>query len=185
MAKTNNSLKNKIMADEVADKKTAWGKVILKIGETTADGAMAATLESLGYMKEDSVTLETAEGTKLQLFGTGHELIDELLTEPILTLKATVVGANMAVIKKLWKVTETGTGDTKKVMVQSMVTSKKFSVQMATEVIGSDTFEAPKCSVSMALTFSEKEGWNGTMSFTMLKAKDNTLFGFGLVPAQP
>lgn len=159
---------------------TAWGNVNIRIGES-ANGSMATELVTIGTLKEDSVSIETAEGTKYELYGTGHVLVDQLFSEPTLTLKAQVIGANRDLIEKLWNTSKTGTGNTEKLVVKSLVTSKKFSVQLASEIEGSDTFEAPNCSVSMSLVFSEKEGWCGDISFTIMKGGDDSFFQFGKV----
>ena len=160
---------------------TAWGNVNIKIGESLKEDQLA----TIGTLKEDSVSIETAEGTKYELYGTGHVLVDQLVTEPTLTLKAQIIGANRDLIAKLWNTTTTGTGDTERLVVNSMVTSKKFAVQLASDVIGSDTFEAPNCAVNMSLVFSEKEGWCGDISFTILKGDNGSFFQFGKVVVAP
>ena len=154
----------------------------MNIGLTGANDIMATALESIGVLKEDSLSLATEEGKKYELWGSGHELIDELQGEPILTVSGTVIQIPDDIRKKLWEVSEQGSGDAKKIQVKSLVTREKYSVQFASKVVGSETFEAPKCSVSMKPVFSETEGWTAEFSFKIIKSKiTGVLFQFGTV----
>lgn len=163
---------------------TAWGEILMQIGKTGANDAMAAPLKSIGVLKEESISLTTEEGKKYQLYGSGHELLDELLGEPSLTVTATIVQVPEETRKELWEVEETGEGEAKKMKVKSMVTREKYSVQFASRVPGSETFEAPRCSVNMKPIFSETEGWSAEVSFNIIKSKKTgVLFQFGVVPS--
>lgn len=162
--------------------KTAWGEILMNIGLTGANDVMATDLESIGILKEDSLSLATEEGKKYELWGSGHELIDELQGEPTLTVSGIIIQVPEDIRKKLWEVSEQGSGDAKKMQVKSLVTKEKYSVQFASKVVGSETFEAPKCSVSMKPVFSETEGWTAEFSFKIIKSKiTGVLFQFGTV----
>lgn len=163
---------------------TAWGKILMEMEETGANDTMPQALESVGTLKEETLALATEEGKKYELFGSGHELLDELQGEPTLTVTATVVQVPEETRKKLWEVEETGEGDAKKMKVKSMVTKKKYGVRFASQVPGSETFEAPKCSVNMKPVFSETEGWSAEISFKIIKSQiTGVLFQFGIVPS--
>lgn len=165
---------------------TAWGKILMKAGETGAADIMATAekLLSIGVLKEETITLTTEEGKKYQLFGSGHELLDELLGEPSLMVTATVLQVPEETRKKFWEIVPVGEGEAKKLQVKSMVTHKKYSVQFASQIPESETFEAPRCSVNMKPVFSETEGWCAEISFNIIKSKiTGVLFQFGVVPA--
>lgn len=161
---------------------TAWGEIRMKIGKTLSGDVMATTMKSIGVLKEDSISLATEDGQKYELYGSGHELLDELQGEPTLTVTATVVQVPEDTRKEFWEVVEEGEGDAKKMQVKSMVTREKYSVQFASQVPGSETFEAPKCSVNMKPAFSETEGWSAEITFKIIKSKiTGVLFQFGVV----
>lgn len=67
--------------------------------------------------------------------------------------------------------------------IKSFVCSEYFSVKMASKVVGSDSLEAPKCTVSVKPVFSEKEGWSAEVEFTILKGTAAYLFNVGTVAA--
>lgn len=162
--------------------KTAWGKIHMKIEKATVNQTFPAALESIGILKEDSIGLTTEDGTTYELWGSGHELIDELKGEPTLKVTATILQVPEETRQKFWETETVGTGDDKKLRVKSMVNSEKWAVQFASLVVGSETFEAPYCSVSFKPLFEEKEGWTGEVEFTLLKGKAGYLFDFGVVP---
>lgn len=164
--------------------KTAWGETLLKFGLTGAGDAMSASLGTMGIVKEDSISLDPTDGTKLQLFGSGHVLLDQLTNEPTLTLKAIIVGIPDAIKEAFWGAETTGVGDASTTEVSSLVNSKKFSVVMETKVVGSETFEAPLCSISMTPLISEKEGWTASVTIDILKGATGKLFKFGRVAAE-
>lgn len=168
----------------MSSEKTAWGEILMDIGLTGANDAMASALETIGVLKEDSLALATEDGKKYELWGSGHELIDELQGEPILTVTGNIIQVPEEVRKKFWEISEQGSGDSKKMQVKSLVTREKWSVKFASRIPGSETFEAPKCSVSMKPVFSETEGWTADFSFKIIKSKaTGVLFQFGTVPA--
>lgn len=151
---------------------TAWGEQIVSFGTPAAGDAMSASLTSIGTIKEDSVSIEKADGTVLELYGTGHVLVDKLKGEPSLTLKFTLVGISDAAIALFWDAAKVTT----RTSVASLVNSTKKSVKLASKVVGSDTLEAPYCEVSMGPLFSEKEGWTAEISVTIIKGATGKLF---------
>lgn len=155
---------------------TAWGEIVLSTGTPGASDAMSTSLTPLGYIKEDSLAIETEDGEVMQLFGTGHVLIDEQGGEPSVRIKATLIGAN----KTFWDMAESpNTG-----RVESFVTSAFYSVRFASKVVGSDTFEAPKCKIAAKPLFSEKEGWTVELTITVLKGTAGYFWNFGTVAAE-
>lgn len=153
---------------------TAWGEILLSYGTPGTNDEMATSLSSLGYIKEDSLSIDTEEGEMLQLFGTGHVLVDEQGSEPIVRIKATLIGVN----NTFWDMASSP--DT---AVESFVDSANYSIKMASKVVGSETLEAPKCKVAAKPLFSEKEGWTVELTITVLKGKAGYYWNFGTVTA--
>ena len=147
---------------------TAWGKITLNVAEAGSDANMPESLSSLGIVEEDTFALETEEGEKIQLFGSGHVLVDEKQLENIETLSCQVIVPSLEQITKFWEVTKTGDGDTAKYTVHSTVASKHYAVQFLPELTGAIKLEAPKTNPSCQLTFEEKKGWVLAISFTLI-----------------
>lgn len=166
--------------------KTAWGEVEMNFAETTADEKMPTDLQTIGEIMEESLGLETEDGTKLQLFKEGHILVDELQQEPTLKVNATIIGIPDNIRTQFWegeKITEgEGENAVEKYAVKSLVNTKKFAIQFAAiKVPGSDTFEAPKCSISLSPLYSSTQGWTCSVAITLFRAKTGHLFLFGKV----
>jgi len=163
------------MSEEI---KTAWGKVMLLAAKAQANGKMPTDLKDLGFIYEDDgVSIETEDGTVLELKGTGGELLDQLKQEDKLTLNLTLIGVNKDNVERFWDFEEDDNGI---IWIKSTVTSEKFAIEFTSKVIGSKTLLAPKVSVKASLTYGEK-GWMMTCAFTLMKASNGKLFGFGEV----
>lgn len=159
---------------------SAWGEIDLQIGVPASGNEMSESLATIGVVKENSISVDTDEGTKLQWFATGHKLVDELRLEPTMSIKVEVKNLNLANLQKFWDVEEDATSG--KIKVSGMTTSAKLSVKMAPKVIGGETLEAPYCSVSMKPTYSEDSGWGQEVTFTILSpGTDKPLFQIGQV----
>lgn len=151
---------------------TAWGEIIMSVGAPGVGEVMGASLTSLGFIQEDTLEITTEEGDKIQLFGTGHVLVDQLQLEDTITVNCSLIG-----IEKATQFWELGTGN----QVKSLVNSDDWSVKFASKVVGSDTFEAPKCRIKATPQFSEKEGWTVDLAITVLMGEAAYLFEFGTV----
>lgn len=161
---------------------SAWGQLDIQIGTPGALNAMSAVLASIGNVKEDSFSLETEDGKKLQWFATGHSLIDELVLQPTLTLKLQIKNLNLANLLKFWDVEEDATLG--KIKVKAMTTSLKYSVKITPKVIGAETLEIPYCAVNMKPSYTEDSGWGQEVTFTILSPGANLpLFQIGQVTA--
>lgn len=152
----------------------AWGEIVLSYGTPGASDAMSASLTPLGYIKEDSLAIETEEGEVMQLFGTGHVLVDEQGGEPSVRIKATLIGVD----DTFWTMDATNTGQ-----VESFIDSAYYSIKVASKVVGSETLEAPKCKIAAKPLFSEKEGWTVELTITVLKGLAGYFWNFGTVAA--
>ena len=152
---------------------TAWGTITMSVAATGTGDVMGSPLVSLGNIKEDSISISPEDGGAMQLYGTGHVLIDELKNEPTLKVNATLIG--IANATQFW----TMDGSTKK--VKSLISSSNWSVKFASSVSGSDTFLAPKCRIAATPVFGEKEGWTVNLEITLLMGATGDLFEFGTV----
>ena len=139
---------------------------------------MGTPLVDVGYIVEDSISLAKEDGTILSLKGTGGVTVDELKNEPTLKLSMNLIGLEKA--KQFWGIDDTQTTTTR---VKSLVNYDKYSVKMASKVVGSDTLEAPECSISGTPVFTEKQGWTVALEITIKKGEAGYLFDFGVVPA--
>lgn len=160
---------------------TAWGsKVQIKLGTPATGNAMSTSLAGIGVIKEDSIAVETADGTNLEWKGVGGKLIDQLKGEPTITIKCIVKNLNKSNLSKFWNVQEDATSG--KLKVLGMTNSTKYSVLLGSDVVDSETFEAPYCSVGMKPVYSEKEGWGQEVEFTLLSpGEGKPLFEIGQV----
>lgn len=147
----------------------------MKAGASGANGAMSENLESLGHILQNSISITTEDGTTYELRESGGGLIDSLEGEPTLTVNATLIGIEKAT--PFWE-TETVEG---KEQVKSLVNSGKYSVSFESEVVGSDTFEAPYTSIKATPVFSEEQGWTVVLAIKLLKGGADYLFAFGKV----
>lgn len=141
--------------------KTAWGEIELSVGETGSEGAMANTLTSVGYILENSFSMPNEEGTTLSLNATGGVRVDEKTGEPRIVVNCTLIGIDKAT--QFW-------GGTAK-RVNSFTNDKKYSIRIASKVVGSEALEAPECKISGLPQFSETEGWTVPLTISILKGE--------------
>lgn len=161
---------------------TAWGNVKMYFGAPGEDDTMSEDLVTMGYILEESLSFETEAGTVLELYEEGHILRDRLVLEPSVKINATIIGIPDETRKAFWDTATTGSGDTKKVAVKSMITRNKYSVKIAAEQVpGSETFEAPVCNVQMSPAYSSTQGWTANVVLTVIKGQTGVLFDFGII----
>lgn len=175
------------MAEELstAIPETSWGDVHAELGVPGANGAMSANLEDLGSIDTDALTIETADGTVYQLKDINGKLIDELKQEPELTVNFTLLKPSEATRGKFWDTEVIGTGAARKQRIKSLITTKKYSFKFSNpKMIGSETFEAPYCSMSMKPGYSSQKGFTAVCSAKLLVGAAGYLFDFGIV-AEP
>jgi len=147
----------------------AWGKITLKVADAPSSGAaMPQSMTDLGIVEEDSFSLETEEGEKIQLWGSGHVLVDQKQLENVESLTCRLVVPSLAQVTKFWKVTQTGSGDSIKYTVHSTIAQKKYSVTFEPELAGAIMLEVPQSDVAGTLNFEEKKGWVLTVTFTIV-----------------
>lgn len=158
--------------------KTAWGEIELSVGETGTAGAMATTLTSVGYILENSFAMPNEEGTTLSLNATGGVRVDEKNGEPRIIVNCTLIGIEKAA--QFWGIDTATTGKTR---ITSFTNDKKFSVRIASKVVGSEALEAPECKINGLPQFSETEGWTVPLVISILKGEAGYYYDYVEVTA--
>ena len=158
----------------MADLIMSWSESSIEIGLTGAADAMAATLTGIGVIKDKSVSLEMAEGEKLQAYATGHKLVAEEQTDGEITLKARIVEPDFAFLASLVDADHDDVGDT--LTVRSMVVSDPYSVVVTPKNVGATGIKIRKASVSIKQGQSEDEGRFADITFTVLECEDKELY---------
>lgn len=179
------------MALNQTPRPTAWGSIHVFIGDTGENDAMASEFYDLGSVKDDTFTIETEAGEEYELKDINGKLLDSLKQEPTLNLNFSLIKISEETMGKFWKVSEEGSGDSRKVKVTSMIQNKLLSVKFANvNAIGSETFEAPKCRVSLEPKYEKDKGFSGDCVAKILwptrtgDGVENELFQFGVVAEQ-
>ena len=161
---------------------TAWGDVHLYLGIPAAGQTMSTSLDDLGSIDDDGLSIETSDGTQYQLKDINGAILDELKLEPELTVNFTLVKPSEAVRAKFWDVEEGGEGNSRIIKVKSMVASNNYSLKFSNpRMVGSETFEAPYCSVNMKPIYSASKGFTAECSAKVIKGQAGYFFAFGTV----
>ena len=160
---------------------TAWGNLILELATAEATGEMPKALEQLGWILENSISLDVQRGTKMELKETGSIVRDSMESEPTITVGMDIIGIPTAMRTKFWDA-EDKEGKTR---VKSLVTSSKFGIKISNPAVkGSDTIEIPKASVFMSPVLSDDKGYTAKLEFTILKSEAEYLFDMGTVASE-
>ena len=165
-----------------------WAKSIkVFLGLTGANDTMAAEMGDLGAIDTDALTIETADGTVLELKDINGKLLSRLQQEPTVTISFTLLSPSEETRGKFWDVEKIGEGEASKLKVLSLIKNTPMSLRFANvDTPGSETFEAPKCSVSMNMVYAANKGYTGVCkAILMWPQRDGVkseLFQFGKVP---
>ena len=159
------------------DQVTAWGKCVITSGATGADDAMGAVLTNVGIIKEDSTKLELEAGDVKELYGEGHELVDQRQLEGKFKLSFTIIKASLTEIAKLYGITLAD--GAKELPIVSSVINEKRSYVVTPELEGAIGAKLPKCTTQINPIMQTAEGWTLEVIATGLKPADGaacTLF---------
>lgn len=132
----------------------SWSKCGIEIGDTGANDAMAATLTSVGEVKDKSASIESSEGDSLEMKSTGGETVAKETQEGGQTLKFRVIEPADALYTRLG----IGSVDSDEYSVETHVVDKEMSVKVTPKNVGAKGIKAPKCSVSVQPGWSEEDG---------------------------
>ena len=150
---------------------------------------MGEALANLWAIDTDALTIETADGTVLELKDINGKLLARMQQEPTITINFTLLSPSEETKGKFWEMEEAGTGDIRKVKVTSLVKNAPMSFKFAnTATPGSITFEAPKCSIYMNMVYAANNGYTGVCKATLMwpqraEGVKAELFQFGVVAA--
>lgn len=161
--------------------KTAWGDAHIFVGEETSTGAMPTSVEDLGSIDEDSLSLETADGTVYTLKDINGKTLDEVALEPELTINFTLISPSESTRGKFWDLEKDSASGLLK--VKSMIAKKHYALRFGNPtVVGSETLEAPYCKLTMKPAWAAAKGWTAECSAKILQhPKADFIFGFGTV----
>ena len=166
-----------------------WAKSIkVFLGSTGKGDTMATEMGDLGAIDTDALTIETADGTVLELKDINGKLLSRLQQEPTVTINFTLLSPSETTRDRFWTIKEEGEGEARKLKVVSLIQNEPMSLRFANvDAIGSETFEAPKCSVSMNMVYAANKGYTGVCKAILMwpqrtEGVKSELFQFGVVP---
>lgn len=167
---------------------TAWGNTniyFLAANEGQTMPELSAMTRMGDIYEDDDITITTDEGEVLELRETGGILRDQLRQEGTVTLNLSLIGVTDEALA-FWQTSVVGTGDTAKRRVQSLINNDKFAIAFYVPTApGSDTFEAPYCTVNMTPGYASTTGWIQPIEIIILKGQADYLWDYGLVPETP
>ncbi len=160
--------------------KTTWQDIHVYVGAMGANEAMGDSLDDLGHIDENALSITTQDGTVYRLVDINGELLDYLENEPELTINFTLLKPSEATRGKFWTTEESGTGNTRKLQVKSLLPSSHMSIKFGSASInGAETFEAPKAFIKMAPAFEKAKGFSTPCTAKLIKGQAAFLFQFG------
>lgn len=143
----------------------AWSECEIEIGKTGAQDAMAATLTSIGTIKDKSSTLEPSDGDTLEAKKTGGHTVAKEVQEGGFVLRTRVIEPTNALEVKLGLATSEADNESN---VKTHLVSDYWSVKVTPRNVGARGIKAPKCNVSYKPGWSEEEGNYADLEFEIL-----------------
>lgn len=144
----------------------AWSKCVVEIGQTGDGDTMAASLSSLGTIKEKASTLEATEGDALEMKASGGETVAKEALEGTYKFSTRVIEPTAELEKMLGIAVDGENGDTN---VTTHVVEGDWSLQVTPKNVGAKGIKAPKCSITYKPGWSEEEGNYADIDFEILK----------------
>jgi hypothetical protein len=155
----------------MAKKIMAWSKCKIEIGKTGDNDAMASNLTDVGVILNQSSTLTAEEGDRMQAIATGGEIVAEEPQEGTLVLETTIIEPTPELIDLL----ELGvTYDERNPahVIKTHVVNDNWSVKVTPKNEGAWGIEAPKCNISYIPAWSEENGNQAVLRFSILKTTE-------------
>lgn len=131
---------------------------------------MASSLTDVGYIKEDTTTLELTKGDVKELYGEGHELVDKMEFEGTWTLKFTLIKTSLSKVAELFGLTEAED----KMAMKTTIVSEPRSYKVDPLLEGAIGVELPYCYTSINPKFATAEGWTIEFEVTTMTPPDGT-----------
>ncbi len=154
----------------------SWGFCEIEIGKTGIADAMALALVSIGTIKEKTVTLEMADGEKLQAYASGHKLVAQEEQDGDITVTARVIEPDFEFLATLLDSDYDDTEGAEELVVRSLVISDNYSVVITPKNVGATGIKIRKASVKIRKGVSEEEGQYADITFSVLECEDKELY---------
>lgn len=154
---------------------TAWGEADVLVGDVNATaGAMPSQgMESLGFIKEGSLSFDVQEGTTKEWKAVGGQVVDTVKTAPSIRVKFQIKNLNKKVMEKVFGVTESGD----KLAVNSLLSTKEQALSITTSVSGAEVIDVPRARLDGVINYSEDSGYGIDVTATFLSpGKGKPLF---------
>lgn len=122
---------------------------------TLPTNIMATSGNDVGYLDEDGFSLETEEGTELELRDINGKLLDSLIKEPTITVNFTLLKPNNDTKGKFWELGENGE-------VLSLVGTKYYALAFGNtgeDAVGTEAIFAPCSRIDANPAYSADKGW--------------------------
>ncbi len=146
-----------------------WLKCKIEIAEASeAETFPTEGFNDIGQIKQKSTTLEATDGEKMELRGTGGDLVDIVETEGGFALKTTVIEPT-TLYKTLGLSPADFDATTGKQKVETHVVGKRFAARLTPERIGGIGIEVPVTQISFKPGGSEEEGGSAELTFNFIK----------------
>ena len=156
----------------MAKKIMAWSKCKIEIGQTGANDAMAANLQDVGVILNQSSTLSAEAGDKMQAIATGGEVVAEEPQEGTLTLETTIIEPTAELISLLGLATITNPSTATEMTMKTHVVEGNWSVKVTPKNNGAWGIQAPKCSITYLPAWSEENGNQAVLQISILKTTE-------------
>lgn len=143
----------------------AWSECEIEIGKTGAQDAMAATLTSIGTIKDKSSTLEPSDGDTLEAKKTGGHTVAKETQEGGFVLRTRVIEPTNALEVMLGLATSEADNESN---VKTHIVADNWSVKVTPKNVGARGIKAPKTNVSYKPGWSEEEGNYADLEFEIL-----------------
>ena len=154
----------------------AWSKCKIEIGQMGDNDAMASSFTDVGVILNQSSSLSAEEGDKMQAIATGGEVVAEEPQEGTLVLETTIIEPTHALLHLLGltSTAEAGSGETEvtEVPIQTHVVNGNWSVKVTPKNQGAWGIEAPKTTISYIPAWSEENGNQAVLRFSILKTTE-------------
>lgn len=143
----------------------AWSECSIEMGKTAANDAMAASLSSIGVIKDKSSTLEPSDGDTLEAKATGGKTVAKEQLEGGFILKTRVIEPDDELLTLLG----IGAVSGEDFNVKTHVVDGDFSVRVTPKNVGAVGIKAAKTNVIYKPGWSEEEGHYADLEFEILK----------------
>lgn len=150
----------------------AWSECAIEIGKTGENDAMAASLTSIGTIKDKSSSIEPSDGDTLEAKATGGKTVAKEQLEGGYLLKTRVIEPDDALLTTLGLGAVSGDDFN----VKTHVVDGDWSVRVTPKNVGAIGIKAPKTSITYKPGWSEEEGNYADIEFEILKGETDVWY---------